>query len=286
MNNNLGKMKYIEVKFKITTDVEVVSELLTAFLAEVGYDSFESSDTGLNAFINSDDFEETKLVELLGNNIFEKNKIKFTATKVPDKNWNKVWESGFKAIVINDNCIIRAPFHSTKKEFKYDIIIEPKMSFGTGHHETTSLMINAIIKLNLVGKSVLDMGCGTGVLSILSSMKGAKSVTAIDIDEWAFLNSVENIEKNNIKNIDVVKGDITEISNNKYDVILANINRNILLRDIKAYSESLVSGGTLLLSGFYLKDVKDIMLTGLRCSLKFDSVKEKNDWVSAKFIKL
>ena len=279
-------MEYLEVNFKITPVSENTNESLTAFLAEFGYDSFMDTDTGLKAYVKADQYNETDLVELLSNDAFQKIKIKFTSSKIPDQNWNAVWEAGFKSVIINDKCIIRAPFHEKQNKYKYDIIIEPKMSFGTGHHETTSLMIEEILKLNLNGKEVLDMGSGTGVLAILASKKGAKKILAVDTDDWAFLNSVENIKRNNIENIDVVKGDVSVIKDNTFNLIIANINRNVLLNDIKHYANSLKSGGILLLSGIYLNDMKSIMIECMNNGFKFDTVKEKNDWVAARFIKL
>lgn len=204
--------------------------------------------------------------------------------EIEQVNWNSEWEKNFKPIQVEDKVSIRAPFHP-KTDLPYEIVIEPKMSFGTGHHETTYAMLQQLLNLELVNKSVLDMGCGTGILAIFAEMKGAKPIDAIDIDAWCYENSLENIKRNNCSNISVYKGDASLLANKKYDVIIANINRNILLNDIGTYSQSLNEKGILLLSGFYKEDIQTIDEEALKYSLKKEIVLEKNKWVSIKYLK-
>ncbi|MCB0445224.1 MAG: 50S ribosomal protein L11 methyltransferase, partial [Gelidibacter sp.] len=193
------------------------------------------------------------------------------------------WEKNFNPIIVDNVCSVRAPFHP-KPDTKYDIIIEPKMSFGTGHHETTHMMIQHILKNDFKNKSVLDMGCGTGVLAILAEIKGAKPIDAIDYDHWCYLNSIENVERNNCKHITVIEGDASALSGKKYDTIIANINRNILLNDMASYAKCLHPNGTLFLSGFYKDDIAVIEETCNKHLLKHVETLEKNNWVALKFV--
>ncbi|MCK5638994.1 MAG: 50S ribosomal protein L11 methyltransferase, partial [Flavobacteriaceae bacterium] len=199
--------------------------------------------------------------------------------------WNSEWEKNFEAIQVDELVSIRAPFHEDPN-LKYDIIIEPKMSFGTGHHETTHLMIQHLIDLDLVDKTVLDMGCGTGILAIFTEMKGAKKIDAIDIDSWCYENSLENVERNNCKNITVFEGDASLLKNKNYDVIIANINRNILLQDIGTYAKCLNQHGVLLLSGFYTEDILVIEREAIKYNLNLNKKLERNNWVGLKFVTL
>ena len=199
-------------------------------------------------------------------------------------NWNAEWEKNFNPIIVDDLVSIRAPFHNNPN-VKYDIVIEPKMSFGTGHHETTHMMVQHLLQLKLENKKVLDMGCGTGILAIFAEMKGAKPIDAIDIDNWCYLNSIENAERNNCNSISVYEGDASLLKNKNYDVIIANINRNILLNDIKIYANCLSSGGILLLSGFYKEDFTIINKEAENQKLKLDGELIKNNWMSLKFVK-
>jgi ribosomal protein L11 methyltransferase len=221
-------------------------------------------------------------VQILGNNSFS---VSYKLKNIAIENWNKKWESNFKPIIVNEICQVRAPFHKAKN-IEYDIIIQPKMSFGTGHHETTRMMIKYILSNDFENKDVLDMGCGTSVLSILAEKRGAKKITAIDIDNWCYENSLENILQNSCKNITVMKGDVTLLVDKKFDIILANINRNILLSDINKYYTCLNSNGLLFLSGFYKKDIK--LIEG-KCSglgLQLTENIFESDWVALKFTKI
>ncbi len=273
-------MEYIEFNFTIIPR-ESGNEILTAVLADVGFESFVETDTGLLAYIPNTKFsiDLIEKLDIMRNKEFS---ISYNYQNIIDKNWNEEWERSFSPVVISEKCCVRAPFHPANKSCKYDIIIEPKMSFGTAHHETTALMIEQILSLNIKNKSVLDMGCGTGVLAILAVKMGASEVTAIDIDEWALNNSIENAEKNNAKNMKIIFGDV-EMAVGKYDVIFANINRNILIRDIPEYSKRLKKSGILLLSGFYEADIPVINDISESNGMKFIGSSVKNNWAVLKY---
>ena len=278
-------MDYIELRCSISAnDIESISEILIAELNEIGYESYDETDEGVNAYILEKFFDIDKVKNLQVNSI-PGSKITYDWEVIKTQNWNEVWEKNFEPIIVEDQCVIRAPFHENTPKLKYEIIIEPKMSFGTGHHETTYLMLKTMLDLDFKDKNVLDMGCGTGVLAILASFMGAKEVTAIDIDEWAYNNAVENIEKNNCSNIKTFKGDASLLKDQEFDIIIANINRNILLDDIQHYSKVLKSNGTLLLSGLYDKDLPLIKEETENNNLTYISFDEKRNWIAAKFIK-
>jgi len=272
---------YIECEFKISP-VQPASDILIAELGEVGFESFVENDEGVVAYIQKNDFFDGILdtVTILENENF---KISFQSREIEQENWNATWESNFNPIQVGNACVIRAPFHH-KPEVEFDIIIEPKMSFGTGHHETTHMMLQHILDHDFEGKSVLDMGSGTGVLAILTAMKGAKSIAAIDIDHWCYLNAKENVARNNCEHINVFEGDSNLLQNQKYDVIIANINRNILLADIPKYAKCLNAEGILFLSGFYHDDLPLITSKCKEVTLKFEKNLEKNNWVAVKYV--
>jgi len=226
------------------------------FLAELGYAGFESfveNENGVTAYIQKVEHSETILEDIfaLKNEEFE---ISFTTEEIAQTNWNSEWEKNFQPIEVDNLVSIRAPFHQNPN-LEYDIIIEPKMSFGTGHHETTHMMVQHLLALDLRHKKVLDMGCGTGILAIFAEMKGAKPIDAIDIDAWCYENSIENCERNKCEHISIYEGDVSLLINKKYDVIIANINRNILMNDLQTYANCLNKNGILLLSGFYQEDI-------------------------------
>jgi ribosomal protein L11 methyltransferase len=275
-------MTYLEFDFKVGP-VDLGSEILIAQLGEVGFESFVENEEGFLAYINQLDFDKSLLkgVQLLNNPDF---KITWSSKEIEQQNWNSEWEKNFHPIRIDDRCMVRAPFHA-KEEVDFDIIIEPKMSFGTGHHETTHMMLQHILDNDFRDKSVLDMGCGTGILAILAEMRGAKPIEAIDIDNWCCLNSIENIERNNCSNIKVFEGDSSLLINKKFDAIIANINRNILLDDISIYAQCLNVNGLLFLSGFYKSDLNIISSKCDEYSLQFNNNLEKNNWVAAVYRK-
>jgi len=276
-------MNYIEVIFKIEPS-NPGTEILIAQLSVIGYESFLETGDGVQAYIQEPDFNLAELqgLAVLGMDGF---KVSYAHKLVPDQNWNKVWESNYDSVLIKDKVYIRAPFHNENENVPFSILINPKMSFGTAHHETTSSMIELMLDEDMNQSSVLDMGCGTGVLAILSELMGAKSVLAIDNDEWAYNNSLENIRNNKCKNISVLLGDSSLLGDERFDFILANINRNILIENIPIYSKHLKEGGYILLSGFYNRDLGHIEAVTQKAGLTMESRKEKNDWLAVKFKK-
>ena len=277
-------MDYIEIKLTFS-ESDPWKDIFTTLLNEEGCDSFMDGedDNLLFAYITQDKFDEKKILDLIQHHHFDV-KCDVSFSKIETQDWNAVWESNYAPVLIADKCFIRAPFHEPMKNAAYDIVIEPKMSFGTAHHETTSLMIEYLLEEELQGKSLLDMGAGTGILAILAHQRGAKPITAIDNDDWAYRNNIENNERNHIENMQVIHGDARDIPNIQYDVILANINRNILLNDIPSYAAALQKKGILLLSGFYKNpDLELIKEKCLQYNLHFASYKEKNDWVAVRF---
>ncbi|MBK6965437.1 MAG: 50S ribosomal protein L11 methyltransferase [Bacteroidales bacterium] len=274
-------MEYTELRCSLPADKLAFTELIMARLGEAGFESFSETDEGLLAYIPSAQFDPS----ILNNPLLwpEGVEVGYTWEVIPEQNWNAVWESNFEPVILAEKCYIRAPFHPAMPEIEYEIVIEPKMSFGTAHHETTALMIEYLVEMQIKGLSVLDMGCGTGILAILAVMRGADKVTAIDNDEWAYRNSLENIERNKTTSVDVYLGDAALLKGKKFDFIIANINRNILLNDIKDYCNSLNSGGTLLMSGFYIPDLVAITDAAESLGLKYQGHKERNNWVAASF---
>ncbi len=277
----MSNTSYIEYNF-IIDPPQPASDILMAELGEAGFESFVEEEDGVLAYIQKSDWKDSILefVEILRNPNF---KISFGYKEIKQENWNAKWEQNFQPILIDDICLIRAPFHE-KKEVIYDIVIEPKMSFGTGHHETTHMMLQHLLELNLEGKAVLDMGCGTGVLAILAAKRGATPVEAIDIDNWCYLNAKENVARNGVDFINVYEGSALLLKKQQYDVIIANINRNILLEDIAKYTSCLKSQGILLLSGFYKEDLDLITQKCNQEGLRFEKNLEKNNWVAAKYV--
>lgn len=262
--------------------MQPATDILIAELGYAGFESFVENEDGVTAYIQKDEWNAHILndVQILNNEEFE---ISFSVKEIEQVNWNAEWEKNFNPIEVDNICTVRAPFHA-KPGTKYDIVIEPKMSFGTGHHETTHMMIQHLLKLDLKDKKVLDMGCGTGILAILAEKMGARPIDAIDIDNWCYENSIENVERNNCKHISVYEGDVLLIRERRYDVIIANINRNILLEDIPHYSKSLNKNGVLLLSGFYKDDILSISKKCNEFGLKLSESAEKNYWVAIKFL--
>lgn len=272
---------YIGYDFKVSPLLPG-TEILIAELGYAGFESFVETEYGVTAYIQKDEWSENILddIQILSSDEFE---ITYTFEDIEQTNWNAEWEKNFNPIVVDDVCAVRATFHE-KFNTEYDIIIEPKMSFGTGHHETTHMMIQHILKNDFQNKSVLDMGCGTGVLAILAEMKGAKPIDAVDYDNWCYLNSLENVERNNCNYITVLEGDASVLPGRKYDIIIANINRNILLQDMKVYASCLNDNGMLFLSGFYKDDIPLIEEECETYLLKFQEKLERNNWVSLKFL--
>ncbi len=275
-------MDYTEVRFYNNADL---NEAIIAWLAEYDFDMFEERLDGVNAYIEAKRFKEEDLSAILALIPGSEENIRYETTFIKDQNWNKKWESNFEPVLIAGKVYIRAPFHEKVEGYEFEIIIEPKMSFGTGHHDTTSLMIELMLQNNFEKKAVLDMGCGTALLAILAKKLRAGKITAIDIDEWAFTNSLENIERNEAADIAVIQGDVHAIGNEKYDIILANINRNILLSDIPSYYSAMNTDGEIFLSGILTgdKDIIDQCATG--CGLTFVSEASHNNWLALHYKK-
>jgi ribosomal protein L11 methyltransferase len=263
---------------------ELGSEILIALLGEKPFESFIETEHGFSAFIQKEFWKKNILddIDFLHNIEFS---ISYTIEEIDQVNWNEEWEKNFEPIDVNGQCHVRAPFHP-KKDVQFDIVIEPKMSFGTGHHETTHMMIQHLLETDVTNLKTLDMGCGTAILAILAEMKGAKPIDAIDIDNWCFLNSIENAERNNCNQISVYEGDASLLKNKKYDLIIANINRNILLNDMQQYTDCLNKNGVLLLSGFYTEDISFIDASCVEKGLTFVKKFERNNWTSLKYVNL
>ena len=277
----MSNIIYIGYQFQVKP-LQPGTEILIAELGYAGFESFVETEEGVTAYIQKEEWHDAILedIYILNSDEFE---ISYTYEEIEQINWNEEWEKNFNPIIVDGMCSVRAPFHA-KPDVRYDIVIEPKMSFGTGHHETTHMMIQHLLKNDLRDKSVLDMGCGTGVLAILAEMKGAHPIDAIDYDNWCYLNSLENVERNHCSNITVLEGDASLLKDQKYDVIIANINRNILLNDLGSYSKCLKANGMIFLSGFYKNDIPAIEEMCNRYELTLRDSLEKNNWVALKFV--
>lgn len=282
-------MNSTEVTFVIEPYSENISDLLMAELGKIGYDGFAYTDNGFQAYIPAKDFNAQAIGQLeILSFLADKYRITYTDREIAARDWNKVWEENFTPITVDHRISVRAGFHDPIPGIEYEIIIEPKMSFGTGHHSTTALMLATILDRveQIKGKRVLDMGCGTGILSIMAAKAGAKEVVGIDIDEWAFQNAMENIKNNGIGEVTIRIGDATLLGDERpFDVILANINRNILLNDMHHYTSRLNAGGVLIMSGFYLQDLPLIREKAETLGLQYEDYKEDNNWVAATFYK-
>lgn len=279
-------MDYVELTCKIESHTqELLREMLTQELAEIGYESFMESPFGLLAYIVERDFDADRLSRINFFKVLDLGIVTFNWKVIKDQNWNKEWENNFSPVIIGNLCYIRATFHEPMPDVKYNIIIDPKMSFGTGHHETTSLMAEKMLTMNFRNKKVLDMGCGTGILAILASKLGAHSIDAIDIDEWAYQNSIENCRLNTATNIKIICGDRQSIPKKNYDIILANINRNILLQDMDAYTQHILPEGILVISGIFTSDLPIVKASAEKNSFEFTGNNDKNNWTSASFKK-
>lgn len=280
-------MKYVEVSFICQPNNSIITDILSANLADIGFESFVNSDNGVLGYISETSFDENTIQSTIKEFPLEV-EISYTSTLIEDKNWNEEWEKNyFQPLIIDERCIIKSTFHENAPSYEYNILIDPKMAFGTGHHQTTELVIREILQDDFSNKSVLDMGCGTAILAILASMRGANPIVAIDIDEWAYENAKENLELNQISNIDVKIGGaglLTRLDKH-FDIILANINRNILLNDIHTYASVLNAGGTLYMSGFYTEDIATINEESNKNGLELKASNSKDNWAVVKFVK-
>lgn len=278
-------MNYIEIKITAQPFVSENGDIFSALLAEMGYDSFVENEDGISAFISEKNYKERELKEMISNFKDAFSELNFTTKTIKGENWNQKWEENFEPLLIDNFCLIKAPFHQIEANYPHQIIITPKMSFGTGHHGTTSSMIRLMNTLNFNDLEILDMGCGTAILSIFAAQKNAKKILAVDIDEWAYNNSFENIDINDIKNIEVQQGGKEVLKHKKFDIILANINRNILIQHMKTYSNCLNDKGQLLLSGFYTEDLPIIKAVAEEEHLLYQKHLVENNWVAALFCK-
>ena len=272
-------MDYYEIQLTINPNTEIHRDVLSALLADIGFESFVESEQGLTAYIPEKLYSENQLSSVLKDTPLPHLSVQYQAVYVKSKDWNEEWEKHFfQPIIIDNQVVIHSSFHKNIPVLKYDIVIDPKMAFGTGHHATTALMVSYLLETELNGKSVLDMGCGTAVLAILAAMKGAQPIKAIDNDEWATQNALENIRLNKTPDIQVELGDANLLGTETYDFIFANINRNILLNDIPTYVKCMRPGSSLFMSGFFREDAAIIIETGKKYGLKLVSEKEDGQW--------
>lgn len=274
-------MNHIELKISCQTDY---SEILMAELSYIGFDTIEETDNGFNAYILEGDFDSGELDDVIKQ--YSVNINNWETNTVEKQNWNKQWEENYDPIVIEGKCIVKANFHEIKESYPYEITINPKMSFGTGHHETTYQILDLLTEIDCTNKLVMDAGCGTGVLAIMAKLKGALKVEAFDIDDWCIDNSKENFDLNNCNNCHVQLGTISQLHfNEPFDIVIANINKNVLLDEMSTYANHLKTEGTLILSGFYESDIKDLIEEAQKYGLVFKSNTTRNSWAAAIFEK-
>ncbi len=278
----------MEVRVDLTPCDETMTDVFAALLCEHGYESFVPDEEGLTAYVKIGDFDESVLKDVMVKFPFDDVKASVSWTEIEGQDWNAEWEKNyFKPIIVDDMCVIHSSFHVDVPSAPYDIVIDPKMAFGTGHHQTTTLMLRWLLSLPVEGRSLVDVGTGTGILAILAAMRGASPVNAIEIDEFAHVNAVENVALNHHGEINVILGDASALKSlPKSDYLLANINKNIILNDIEAYADALNPGGVMLLSGFYKNDADDIVNKASEFGLAYDSLVSLDDWASLKLIKV
>ncbi len=282
-SSNAPDMEYLELQC-VLDPPEPWRDILIARLAESGFDGFEETPDGFRAWIRLDRYSQENTDQALQPKEAQ-GKLKITSSlqSLEERNWNQEWESHFPAVWITPQCHVRAPFHPEETRARYRLVIEPKMSFGTGHHETTALMAEFVLDLPLENRHVLDMGCGTGILAIMSAMRGARPVTAIDNYAYAWENTRENALRNGFDDMEVLHGDAALLAGRHFDVILANINRNVLLADMRAYRQALRPGGTMVLSGFLSADRILVMEAAQKHGMQFREEKTRKDWVACRF---
>ena len=274
-------MQYLE--YKLITADDQTAEILMALLAEEGFDIFDQNYNTLSAYIPEKAGNEITIANYLAE-LQQRFVFTWSQSQFEQRNWNEEWEKSFQPIVVSNTCLIRAPFHPARPEIAFDILIEPRMSFGTGHHESTYLMMEEMLGLNFNKKSICDAGCGTGILSVLAVKKGAQHVLAIDIEEWAYRNAMDNIALNGIYDqIDVELGDFSLMEGKQFDIILANINKHIVLGNIQQFFRSIQPGGILIVSGILQNDIQDVEKEASNYFFQLISTRTKNDWLCAVF---
>lgn len=276
-------MIYSALTFRLSPSIEEYADVLIALIDKEGFEGIYEDNDKIIAYISKVLLKSINIGALIKPVLDMGCKIEWVEEEIQEKNWNEVWESNFEPVVIDNRCVVRAPFHKEYKDICYQINIEPKMSFGTGHHQTTRMMLEKILDLDVNQKNILDMGCGTGVLSILAAMKGAGNITAIDIDKWAIENTIENAQKNQINKIEVIQGGKDIIADRKFDIILANINRNILLDQMERYSKALINSGLLILSGILAEDIEIISESAKTNGFTLTDKNSMNNWVLLMF---
>tara|TARA_B100002052_G_scaffold109035_1_gene100506 strand:+ start:16094 stop:16927 length:834 start_codon:yes stop_codon:yes gene_type:complete len=269
-------MQYFELDIRLK-EVSLFADILVAKLNEIEFESYIEDENGLKAYIQTKRLNNGAVKDIMSE-VSEQTELSYRINKVKEENWNLKWESNYNPVFVNKSCVIRAQFHNSFPEIKHEIIITPKMSFGTGHHETTLLMMNEMFSLDFKNKSVLDMGSGTGVLAILASKLGARKLIGIDNDHWSFNNAKENSKLNNISNVHFILGNVNSIKNSKFDIILANINRNVILNDIEIYVNAMNVSADIFLSGFLEEDISLVLNKSNELGLKLIVSKNKNKW--------
>ena len=275
-------MKTFEYTFTAPSS-DIQHDMLTTMLAEIGFDSFMDEDYALKAYCSEESRDDTAVEGLLLDSAFSDLHL-LKVEEMPDKDWNELWEASYQPVVVNERCRVRAPFHEPDASYEFDLVIEPKMSFGTANHETTAQIIQLMLETDFQGKEVLDMGSGTAVLAILAKKLGAGHTVAIDNDDWAYRNAFTNVALNGVSGIDIVLGDALSIEG-QYDVVLANINRNILLRDMHYYVDAMRPDARIFFSGFYTEDLESIKTEAERLGLHYNRHLARNNWVAAEFVK-
>jgi len=277
-------MAYLEFVIPARSWSSNEKEILYALMAQIGFEGFVEGDDDIQAYINEESYVAEELNQLIDELAMVNIKVQYRFHRAEDQNWNEEWEKKFDPVIIDERVLIRAPFHDSSGDLECTLVIEPKMSFGTGHHYTTKLMIREMGNHLLEGKRILDMGCGTGVLGIYACKKGAARVLGVDNDQWAYENALENIKRNGTTAMDVRLGDVDVLYREKFDMILANITRNTLVRDMSVYTEHLLDQGLLVISGILAEDAQYVLNEAYRCGLKHLSTGEKSNWISLTFV--
>ncbi|MBE9517569.1 MAG: 50S ribosomal protein L11 methyltransferase [Bacteroidetes bacterium] len=276
-------MAYLEFVIPARSWSSTEKEILFALMAQIGFEGFVEGEDDIQAFINEEAYVPEALNQLIDELAGLNIKVQYRFHRTEDQNWNEEWEKKFDPVVIDERVLIRAPFHDSSNDLECTLVIEPKMSFGTGHHHTTKLMIREMGNHLLEGKKILDMGCGTGVLGIYACKKGAARVLGVDNDQWAYENALENIKKNGVTAMEVRLGDVSVLYKDMFNMIFANITRNTLVRDMSVYTEHLLDQGLMVISGILAEDVQFVLNEAYRCDLKHLSTGEESNWISLTF---
>lgn len=279
-------MAYLEFEIPVRSWSNSEKEILFALMSQIGFEGFVEGEDDIQAYIEEKRFSSEELNQLIDELAALNIRVQYHYHLTEDQNWNKEWEKKFSPVVVDEGVLIRAPFHDSLDDLKYTLVIEPKMSFGTGHHHTTRLMIRAMGRMNLEAKCILDMGCGTGVLGIYGCLKGASRVLGVDFDQWAYENALENVARNGAASMEVRLGDVGVLGEEMFDIILANITRNTLVSDMSEYTLHLVDEGRIIVSGILAEDAQYVLNEAYRCGLHHENTEEESNWISLSFIKV